>query len=393
MKLSKTLKPLMVGSGVLFFSIHCSNDTPVSSRFDLVGNNEVGKILQDSLRPPAVDSSAGRSVNTGASPLLQLGTNNNINSRILIRFSALPAGAIARSAELLLPTYRVLGSGADFEATVHRVTSDWAEVDDDSTGGVKHDNFKNAFDPAIVGSQMVAAADSDTVRIALNPTLVTGWIDSSIANFGLLIQAPTASFAKQFHARSSSLGQPLLRLTYTKNNADSTKDIRAGRDAFIFEVLQPPPAGPLYVSHGTDYRTLVKFDLSSFKPGTTVNRAQLTFTIDHSNSRMTADGMTLRLLSVSRDNLDPVSADSLAFLEAEKSVTDSTTVIAFEIRPTVQDWLRGSGDVQRRDNFGLVLLARDPDLDLQQISFYSTDTNRGLAPTLKIDYTLPPSAQ
>lgn len=395
MRIRNTLLQLLAGAGVLGLFLRCSNDTPVSSRFDLIGANEVGRVLQDTLQPPAVDSTAARTANTGASALLQLGTFNKTNSQILIRFSALPAGAAVRTAELLLPTHRVLESGADFEATVHRITSDWSEVDGDSVDGVRHDNFGQAFDPSVIGSQMVAAADSDTVRIALAPTLLNAWIDSSIANYGLLIQAPAAGTAKQFHSRHSSLRQPVLRLAYTKNNADSTKDIRAAGDAFIFEVLEPPPAGPLYISHGTDYRTLLKFDLSQLTPGATVNRAQLTLTIDRGNSRTTSDGMALQIYRVGKNTLDPLTAaeDSLSFVGAKESVTDSSTTVTFDIRSMVQSWLRGTNDQLRLQNYGLLMLARNANVDLQQLSFFSRETNPALAPVLTIDYTLPPSIQ
>jgi hypothetical protein len=401
MKLSKTLKPLLLLFGVLLFFIHCSNDTPVSSRFDdLIGKNEVGQVQQAALQPPQIDSTAGRIINTGNSPLLYLGTSNNLKSSFLIRFDV-PADVAVRAAELLLPTKRVVGDGADFEATAHRVTSDWLEVDDGDNKGVTYDNFNNAFDATIAGTQTVSSADSDTVLINLDAVLVGGWSDSSIANYGVLVQAPTATFAKQFHSRNSTAAQPLLRLAYTKNNADSTTDIKASRDAFIFEVLRPPAPGPLYVSQGTYYRALVKFDLSAFPPGAagnqkaaTINRAQLIFTIDRANSHLISEGMSVVLLNVGKNSSDPIAAvEDSTGLVGQLTVADDSAAVTFEIRALVQGWLRASSDPNRLNNFGVVVTALSPSVDLQQLGLHSKESNPALAPTLKIDYTLPPSVK
>jgi len=388
MNVAKWLKPLLVFVVTAVVLVRCSNDVPVTSRFDLIGNNAVGSIVRLDLQPPAFDSSASRVVNTGSGALLQLGAYNNTNSRFLIRFGSLPSGATARSAVLILPTYRVLGSGAAFEATAHPLSTNWSEL------GVTQDSIGSAYG-AIVGSQTVTTADSDTVSIALDPSLVTGWMNSTISNYGVLVQAPNAPFAKQLHARNSSAAVPVLRLAYTNNGVDSTKDVASDRDAFIFEILQPPPAGPLYVTNGTYAHALVKFDLSAIGKGATINRAQLVLVVDPANTRLTTDGVVMRLFRVVKDNRDPLNAplDSSSVLDASKFVSDSSTVISFSIASTVQNWLREQSDLLHTDNFGVVVLPATPEEDLQQIGFYSTKTNPGLAPSLVVDYTLPSNAQ
>jgi hypothetical protein len=45
------------------------------------------------------------------------------------------------------------------------------------------------------------------------------------------------------------------------------------------------------------------------------------------------------------------------------------------------------------NNFGVLLEALSPDIDLQQLAIHSKESNPALAPKLKIDYTLPPSVQ
>lgn len=387
MKKSKLPKPLSYLLVSLAFW-GCTNDTPVSSRFDLVGQNEVGQVLLAEISPPLVDSTAGKLVNSGLSSLLQLGAFNNTQSQILIRFSSFPTGATVRSATLILPTHNFVGTGPDFEATAHRVVSDWQDTT------VTNDNFNDAFDPAIIGNRMVAAKDSDSVFVALDNALVSGWIGGSISNYGVLVQAPTATFAKQFHSSNSALGRPLLRLAYTNNNVDSTKDISAASDAFIFEILQQPPIGPLYVTHGTGFGSLVKFDLTGLPPEATINRAQLIFTNDLPNTYLTRDRMTLRLMNVGKNSLDPLTAvNDSTFQIDEITVGDSTATIAFEIRTIVQAWLRAADDPNRLNNFGLVLDAALPAKDLQQLAIYSKENNLNLAPKLKINYTLPPSVQ
>jgi len=387
MKKMKSLKPLLPFVGLLIF-LGCTNDTPVSSRFDLVGNNEVGLILQAEVPQPQVDSTAGKIINNGLSPLLQLGAFNNTESKILIRFSSFPPGVTVRSASLILPTHHFLGDGPDFEATAHRVTSDWQDTT------VTNDNFNDAFDPLSVGSRMVAAVDSDSVVIALDNALISGWLGGTISNYGVLVQAPTATFAKQFHSRSSVLGQPILRLAYTNNNVDSTKDVGAASDAFIFKVVLPPPVGPLYVTHGTDFNSLLKFDLTSFPPEATVNRAQLILTVDLANTYLTSDQMVLRLMNIGKNSIDPLTATKDSTFQIDGIVVgDSTANVVFEVRALVQSWLRAADDPNRLKNFGVVLDASSPDIDLQQLAIESKESNPVLAPKLKIDYTLPPRIQ
>jgi len=386
MKISFLSTSLIVFAALLFF-LSCSNDTPVSSRFDLVGDNEVGEILQAETIPQ-IDSTAGKNVNTGLGPLLQLGLFNDARSQFLIRFNALPAGVTVRSAELVLPTHLAYGDGPDFEATAHRIVSDWQDTT------VTFENFNNAFDPLVVGSQNIAAVDTDSVVIALDNALVTGWINQSISNYGVLVQAPTATFAKAFNSRNSALAQPILRLAYTNNSIDSTKNISVSSDAFIFEVLQPLPLGPLYVTHGTGNNSLVKFDLTSFPAEATINRAQVVFTVDLTNTQITTDQMTVLLLAVGKNSVDPIAAISdSAFQLGAMFVGDSTATLTFEVRSMVQSWLRPVGDVNHLDNYGLVLKAQYPDNDLQQLVIHSRESNPALAPKLKIDYTLPPRIQ
>jgi hypothetical protein len=386
MKISISLKPLSVFAAFVFF-LGCSNDTPVSSRFDLVGNNEVGEILQAENAAQA-DTTAGKILSNGASTRLLLGLFNNTQSKILMRFASFPKGVSVRTASLILPTHRVLGTGADFEATAHRIVSDW----NDST--VTNENFGNAFDPLVAGRQMIAAVDTDSVVIALDQSLVSGWMDSSIANYGVLVQAPGAGFAKQFYSRNNSAPAPILRLEYSNNGVDSTKSISVSKDAFIFEFLQPPPSGPLYVSNGTDYRTLVKFDLTNYPSNATINRAQLILTVDVENTHITPDLLNVYLLGIGKNSFDPLAAvEDSTFLISLQSVTDSTATVVFEMRSVVQNWLRQVDDSSHLNNFGIAVVGQTPVLDLQQLAIHSKESNPALAPKLKIDYTLPPRVQ
>jgi hypothetical protein len=390
MKVSRRLPPLFAFFS-LFVSIHCSNDVPVSSRFDLIGGHEVGRVKQDSVPAPVVDSTAGRIVNTGNSPILQLGTFNNIRSGFLIRFSSLPdSGTVAKSVALIMPTYGILGTGASFTATARLVTKDWAEL------SVTYDSVRSAIGVDDVATQTIAVTDTDSVSIALSPGVVTDWMARRASNFGILLEATSANFAIQLNSRDSG-NQPFLRLTYAINNVDTTRIIRPDRDAFVIIDSPPPPTGPLYVSHGTGYNTLVKFDVSAFDSVATVNRAQLIFTVDSTNSLTTGDGMFIQLyrLTTETNSLDPIAATQGALfqVDGQKYVTQKSTSVSFELGALVQAWLRPPGDALRVENFGLLLLAITPSRDLQQIAFHSKDSNPGLAPRLRIDYTLPPGVQ
>src|SRR5574341_1049094 len=101
--MKKTAVPLLgfLLFGILF-SFACNKDTPISGNTDLINRDDLGNVLQSSLKP-RMDSTAGKTLNTYASSFLFLGSYKDVESRVLLRFDPLPDSGTVVAARLRLP--------------------------------------------------------------------------------------------------------------------------------------------------------------------------------------------------------------------------------------------------------------------------------------------------
>jgi hypothetical protein len=391
--LKKNHLPLEIFLIVCCLSSACNNDTPISARLDLIDPNDRGQIVPQLTRSATADSTDFSTINTAGSPYLLLGTFDNVESRILIRFAPLSDTGRVVAATLKLPTHLVMtkGSAESFEATVHEVTNAWEEAK------VTWDNFADAFIPTPRGVQTITAinadtTDVDTVVFALDADLVASWRDSSRAQKGILIQARQSTFLKEFHSRNSILKNPSLELVTFKDGNNDTTSYRATASVFIFKRSVELPKGPLYVGHGEKHQSVFFFDLDSIPENVTINRAMLTLEVDASNSVIGSDDVSASLYRILQDiKLSPLKPDSLEtpadtvqFLQ-QISVSSSSTSITINVTSLVQVWV-----VEPSGNFGVALLPNTPYRDISRVAFYSTETSASRAPKLQIDYTRPP---
>ncbi len=361
----------------------CIEQTPI----DIENDTSIGKLDSLFISRPVVEATAGKPVNTGSSPLLLLGQADNKRASFLIKFRNFPDSVVAQSAQLrLINTITTGDSIGTIRATVHRVMAAWEETEITFAG------FQNQFDPVPVGETVLAPADSDTVYISIDPDLVTAWIDSSIQNYGLYVTAEGGRFFKQFNSGNSVSGPPVLTITYAPpDNPDTTltADAVVEADAFLFEVLNPPAQGPLYVSDGDDYRSLLKFDLAAIPQNATINQAILTLYVDSLNSFLNSkEGHMIDVYRLTQESLDPSTAefDTANTINAAAAVVvDTTTVLNINITRQVQNWSFGLNE-----NFGLMLVSRRPERELYRTAFYSARMDSSRAPRVRIVFTIPP---
>ena len=153
-------------------------------------------------------------VNNGDLTYVDAGNESGNKARTYIRFALpeIPATAVLIGAELHLwyqfstsPVVRTIGA--------YQVTASWAE------NTITWDD-KPSFDTAVQGSASLPGTETnDFVFWELEPELVEGWIDGSIANHGLVLidaDEDTAGAGKDFrsseHATANS--RPKLVITY-----------------------------------------------------------------------------------------------------------------------------------------------------------------------------------
>ncbi|MCI0696461.1 DNRLRE domain-containing protein [candidate division KSB1 bacterium] len=399
----------------MLFSLACSKDTPISGNTDLIDRDDLGNVLQSSIKA-RMDSSAGKTLNTAGSSFLFLGSLKDVESRVLLRFDPLPDSGTVVAARLHLPAEEATGQSGSFDAAVHQVTTPW-----NASEVIWGENdFPVQFNPAMDMQQIVAtvADTTDTIAFNLDPQVVAGWFsslsDDTRDTNGVLLQAPTATFIKTFPSRFNSSRQPFLELTTRTriNNRDSTITTRRSATAsgFVFKRLAPLPAQRLYVGNGESLQSVLSFDLRKFIPDTipksaTISRATLSLQFDAANSVFvdSEDIFSLTLyVDLRKFGLDTLKSadlfqaplDSLLSFQSI-SVGASSTSVQLNITSLVQRWvLLPPEERTPPQSYGYFYLVPDfPALLLSRAAFYSRENSESLAPKLKIEYTTPPKAR
>ena len=399
----------------ILFSFACNKDTPISGNTDLINRDDLGKVLQSSVKA-RMDSTAGKALNTSTSSFLFLGSYKNVESRVLLRFDPLPDSGTVISARLRLPAEEATGQTGSFDATVHQVTTPWNE----SQVIWGENAFPVQFNPAMDTKQIIptVADTTDTIAFNLTPQVVAKWFFSlsvsSRDTNGVLLQAPTATFIKAFPSRFNSLRQPFLELTTRTRiaNRDTTITTRrsATKSAFVFKRLVPLPAQRLYVGNGESLQSVLAFDLRKFIPDTlpksaTISRATLSLQLDAANSVFVDndDIVSLTLyVDLRKFALDTLKAadffkaplDSLLLFQSG-TVSTSSTSIQLNITSVVQRWVLLPPEQRTPpQSYGYFYLVPDsPGFLLSRAAFYSRQDGEALAPKLKIEYTTPPKTR
>ncbi len=377
---------LLAAFGLLLSLASCINDTPV----DIQNSKATGKIDSLVIRHPVLEKTAGKALNTGDSPLLILGQADNKNASVLMKFGKFPDSAVVESAELMLKTFQSLGdTTGTMQASVYRVTQSWDEKE------LTFESFGDQFDPTPITTVTLTPSDSDTVVVQLDPDLVTGWIDSTIDNYGIYIRVEEGRFFKQVFSGNSLQNPPRLQLKYHKINQQDTTltaDAQVEADVFIFKQLFPLEEGPLYVSDGDDYRTLLKFDLSALPKQATINRAVLKLTVDSTHSFLSkTDGHAIDLFRLTEESTDP-NAAKLDSAQAINSVAQvavaATRSLSIDVGSQVQSWSFGTNE-----NFGMLVVSRRASRDLYRTAFFSSKMDSTKAPYLMVYFTVPPDVK
>ncbi|MGH7453844.1 MAG: DNRLRE domain-containing protein [bacterium] len=414
--MKKTAVPLF---GFLLFgvllSLACNKDTPISGNADLINRDDLGNVLQSSLKA-RMDSTAGKALNTAGGSFLFLGSYKNIESRVLLRFDPLPDSGTVIAARLRLPAEEATGQTGSFDATVHQVTTPWNESK--VTWG--ENDFPVQFNPAMDTKQIfVTVADTtDTIAFNLNPQVVARWFSSLSVSTrdtnGVLLQAPNATFIKAFASRFNSSRRPFLELTTRMRVANRDTTITTRRSAtasvFVFKRLAPLPVQRLHVGNGESLQSVLSFDLRKFIPDTipksaTISRATLSLQFDAANSVFVDNDDILSLtlyVDLRKFELDTLKTadlfkaplDSLLFFQ-NTAVGISSTSIQLDITGLVQRWvLLPPEERTPPQSYGYFYLVPDfPALLLSRAAFYSRENGESLAPKLKIEYTTPPKTR
>lgn len=332
---------------------------------------------------------------TGSSIFLDLGQIDNVQSRALLRFKAVPDSIDISKVTLILDTNTIIAQGqtkSRFLASVHRVTSDWEE----ST--VTSEDFGDAFELAALGEAEIVSTgavvtgfdtlSTESIRFEFNQDgvdLVSDWADTTLPdNFGILIDFDDAEFVKEFIAGNSAFNQPRLEIVGLKSNGEQDTVLTVvDEDAFLAREMSELPGGPLYIDNVFSWQTVLQFDLSEIPRESTINEAILEIDVDKSVTQVKSSGFSIRIDLLSAPYVPPTSfkIDS-TFFPFAALVVPTTGTMTTVLTSLVQFWVTGE-----IENNGIILRAVNPGSDVTRVALHSGQSNPGRGPRLKLKFS------
>lgn len=392
---------LMLLAGV----IACGNDMPIQG-FDLANPGSRGQVDSTAIKDVEFETTYSDSfIPTGSlTTSLLLGSLNGIETRILLRFEDLPDTVEIKNAAIILSSNNVLGDEAktSFQAFVHNVLDDWNE------DTVTDANFPGNVDGAAIASAEILSVDqifdendslvTESVRFqfdAQGVELASGWADTTdaVPNYGVLIDFANSTFIKNFFNRGNTANGPILELEVLKGTVLDTLFVTSSGDAFLARQLQTPPSGPLYVDHLFGNHSILKFNLSTVRRESTINRAFLVLTIDQANTFITESQFTLQIFRLLEPFTEPDSLSLDGSFEVTAGISPNATKVTIpgdlaqaQFRRMVQDWI-----TERVENNGILIRSRTPGISISRVAFVSASLGLDDAPSLNVDLSVAPT--
>ena len=392
-----SLAPIVLVAALLFAG--CRKDSPLD--FGALEDPAArGRVDTTAITTSLVEQSIQDTITAnGRGPFLELGRFGNLSSRILMKFATLPDTITINSATLILDTNTIFTDGRNrsmFTASVHRSLSDWDER------SVTADNFGGSVDPAVLAEAQIissaadfAAGDSlflESIRFDFNAEgldIVRTWQDSLRSdNFGVLIDFDLNSlFIKEFFSQNGPLNQPRLQLDVTTPAKRDTIFRVPREDAFLVEMDEPLPDGPLFVDDQFSLQSILKFDLSAIPRESTINRALLILTVKNDATAIKASGYGFRVERLATEVELPADFEiDSNFAPITDLVDRNTSIFSINVTNLIQFWVTGAFE-----NHGLLLRTSNPGRDVSRLALHSSQTSSSLAPRLEIDFTSGPT--
>lgn len=386
-KLSKYGLPLIL----LLPSLLCSycSEEPTSVGIGLLSSQDLVQL--DTATVTAVAGSVlKKPINTGGSDNLLVGKyrtadGKTYEAKTLVRFTGIPdtlKSATVLSASLILGSkYHFGDPQGNLSFNVYKMIQGWTEY------GVTWDSISTAsYDPIARGSFSSAIADSDSVAISLDPSLINEWAQAVADSQTVqgIILAPTDASTKIVGFRSfqspDATREPQLLVTFLSSDGTVQDSLLfvSGQDTYVANIdILPSDPNLLYVQAGIVYRSTVQFSLDSVPLHVGINRAILELTRSPSNSPPSSRFID-SLFSVFLLSSDSVDVNTFVL---GSRVNPDSDVYSFAVTPEVQRW------VNAKPNYGLQIEAYAEISQLDLFAFYSALASPSLRPRLKIIYS------
>ena len=385
-------KLLLTLAGISILALYSCNDNPTSVGSNLLKNDFINVNQIDSYKDSLKQTSSyyKKTVALGASSTLLLGKNANVQASALLRFLIYfddsvktdytnNKVSIVSASVKLTPTYTFGDSTANFNFSVHKVSSNWTSegFDSDSLSSL-------VYDPSNLSSNLVLTDSSTSFNLDLS--LVNNWmkeiIDSTFADDNGIYLLPTSDTKKV-------IGYTALSATYTSATSLTIVLQKTGvyTDTLTFYPAQDvsaisstAPAGSaedIFVQGGIVYNSKLWFDVSSVPKNAIINRAELTLTVDSTATITGSSFVNSLYVYFLEDTANEVIDSIRAYSLSRVNNTFDGNITSY-----VQSW------VDNVSNDGLLLKVANPTSGLELFALKGSNAaDRSVRPRLIITYT------
>ncbi len=377
----KWFTPIVLVGLILLSLTGCQNKkNPLS--LELLGKKDLGqeKVVtigkMDAIRQGTFEGQ------TAFSSEIFAGKTQGYSASILVQFkafSALPDTAKIEKVLLRLYARNIINPEhqTSLALKVSAIKSDWVQTE--LTNSVSLADYRGNEVASGIVTNRTAAYDT----LELPSALVKGWKDSTIENYGLLLEADAPAFIKSYDSYINEK-PPNILIFYKNGNAADSLLVNASRALFLVKSTWQPEAGYTYVGEGVDLLTDFQFTLPAIPANATIHKAVLHLSVDTTASLVgTGRIYSLAKMPLLNDS-GLLKADSTAIDSASYDVSkDHVTTFITDI---VQKWVSG-----KIANKGLRLAPRYPGADLFRIALYKDQADSLLNPRVTIYYSIPPA--
>ena len=400
----KLIFPLLLVALIIVSS--CTNDEPLPGGYELLNRQEKSEMIVTTLKATEF-ATYWKTPVAGDRPTILFGSYENIKSFAAFRFYVFSSTVLdtpsVHSAKLKLYQRTSYNFNADsIQASVYAINDNtsWAE------SSVIMDSLQNNYDETIsYGSFAVGPDSGKYVEYTIHPDVVNKWVGGTV-NPGIILTFDHANFMSEFYSNDTVTDslRPFLNVIFTSKAGEiDTVDLAVVSDASLIQYngeipeyeLQENP-DRLRVGSATGYRSLVKFDVSSIPDVANIHNALLEFKVDEFESETKDSEMQISAVPVEDSLWVPVDMD-LEQLSGVANAYASSSVDFFNfseasansvVNSYFQFWVAGN-----LTNSGLALITSQPGINPSYMSFFTGVGDSTLTPTVRITYSLPPSAR
>ncbi|MFC1492456.1 hypothetical protein ACFL6O_00730 [candidate division KSB1 bacterium] len=312
-------------------------------------------------------------LNAGISLSLLMGEFENQNTKILIQFTNLPDDNQIISAKIRLTPKHLYGIAAgELYGEVREVEFFWNE------DLIYIDSLSYSESPVSTFTVNPSEYMADEINIPVS--VVEKWIeaqnDTTFKNYGVLLEVPDGTYAKQYYARedpSGESGRPYLVLEYA--DPDTTLEFLPTNDTYIIDIEESYNYN--FYTSNLGENLIVVFDLTHIPSTATVNYAELHMVLDEERTVWGIEdyyGLNIAMVKTAFGYTDPDILELSDIGRIESRISSDSTNISFstyqnaDFSRIVQAWVSNP-----YANYGLILYTSDQLVDYSRFSFVKDD--------------------